>query len=89
MSPPILMHAADLPGIAREAHQCELLRTLKDLQTDSGKNYAIYEDPDFTPATGIVILPSPSVGPAGSTKICDGKLKIGPNIIKVNAYRLA
>jgi hypothetical protein len=84
----ILMHAGDLPGIANEAHQHELLRKLEALQTNMGKNYAIYEDPDFTPASGIVILPFPSVGPAGSTKICDGKLTIGGNLLKVTAYRL-
>jgi hypothetical protein len=89
MSDPFLMHAADLPGIAKEAHQHELLRTLKDLQTDKGKNYAIYTDPDFTPSKAIAILPSPAVGPAGSKKICDGKLKIGANVIKVTAFRLA
>jgi len=84
----ILMHAADLPGIANEAHQHELLRSLEGLQTNMGKNYAIYEDPDFTPAAGIVILPFPSVGPSGSTKICDGKLTIGGNLLQVSAYRL-
>ncbi|TMJ11309.1 MAG: hypothetical protein E6G94_16325 [Alphaproteobacteria bacterium] len=84
----ILMHASNLPGIAKEAHQHELLRTLAGLQTNSGKNYAIYSDPDFTPTAGIVILPFPSVGPAGSTKICDGELTIGGNRVKVTAYRL-
>jgi hypothetical protein len=83
----IRMHAADLPGIANEAHQHELLRTLEDVRTNSGKNYAIYSDPDFTPGSGIVILPFPSVGPAGSTHICDGELTIGGNAIKVAAYR--
>lgn len=84
----ILMHAADLPGIANEAHQHELLRTLSGLQTNSGKNYAIYSDPDFTPTGGIVILPFPSVGPSGGAKICDGKLTIAENMLKVTAYRL-
>ncbi len=86
----IRMHAAVLPGVATEAHQHELLRTLTGLETNSGKNYAVYSDPDFTPAKGIVILPFPSVGPLGSTKICDGKLTIGtpPNALKVSAYRL-
>jgi hypothetical protein len=84
----ILMHAADLPGIATEAHQHELLRTLTGLATNSGKNYAVYDDPDFTPATGLVILPFPSVGPTGSTKLCDGKLTIGGNALQVTAYRI-
>lgn len=83
----ILMHAADLPGVANEAHQHELLRTLTDLRTNSGKNYAIYSDPDFTPNSGIVILPFPSVGPAGSAPICEGELTIGGNLLKVVAYR--
>jgi hypothetical protein len=85
----ILMHAADTAGIANEAHQHELLRTLTDLATNSGKNYAVYSDPDFTPTAGIVILPFPSVGPAGSTKICDGELTIGGSVQKVVAYRSA
>ena len=84
----ILMHAADVPGIAKEAHQHELGRTLSDLRTNEGKNYAIYSDPDFTPATGLSILPFPSVGPANSSKICDGELIIGGNVIKVVVYRV-
>lgn len=83
----ILMHAADLPGISDEAHQHELLRTLSGLETNAGKNYAIYSDPDFTPEAGLVILPFPSVGPTGSSKICDGTLTIGGNMLKVSAYR--
>ena len=88
MSTIILMHAPDLPGTATEAHQHELSRTLEALETNGGKNYAVYSDPDFTPATGLAILPFPSVGPAGSTKICDGHLTIGGQAIKVTAYRL-
>jgi hypothetical protein len=84
----ILMHATDLPGTANEAHQHELSRTLEALETNSGKNYAVYSDPDFTPATGLAILPFPSVGPSGSTRICDGNLTIGDHAIKVTAYRL-
>ncbi|MBS0505507.1 MAG: hypothetical protein JSS55_17260 [Proteobacteria bacterium] len=84
----ILMHGADLPAIATEAHQHELLRTVSGLQTNAGKNYAIYSDPDFTPASGIAILPFPSVGPTGSTKICDGTLAIGGHNLQVTAYRL-
>ena len=83
----ILMHAADLPGIATEAHQHELLRTLNDLRTNSGKNYAIYSDPDFTPNSGLVVLPFPAVGPSGSTPICDGELTIGGNLMKVVVFR--
>lgn len=83
----ILMHAADLPGIADEAHQHELLRTLEDLRTSSGKNYAIYADPAFTPPSGLTILPFPSVGPTGSSKVCDGEVTIGGNEIKVTVYR--
>ena len=85
----ILMHETDLPGIANEAHQHELLRRLEDLRTNAGKNYAIYADPEFTPTSGVVILPFPSVGPAGSTKICDGELVVGGNEMKVVAYRTA
>lgn len=85
----ILMHAGDLPDISNEAHQHELLRTMSALSTNSGKNYAIYNDPDFTPAKGLTILPFPSVGPTGSQKVCDGHLMIGGNILKVAAYRLA
>jgi hypothetical protein len=85
----ILMHARDLPGIADEAHQHELLRTLETVQSNAGKNYAVYSDPAFTPASGLVILPFPSVGPAGSTKICDGKLLVGDNLTKVVVYRKA
>jgi hypothetical protein len=84
----ILLHAGDLPGIAGEAHQFELGRTLEDLETNNGKNYGIYDDPTFTPEGAIAILPFPSVGPAGSTKICDGRLLIDGNIQKVSAYRL-
>lgn len=86
----ILMHTAALPGIATEAHQHELLRTLAGLETNSGKNYAVYSDPDFTPTNAITILPFPSVGPPGSVKICDGKLTVGtpPSALKVTAYRL-
>lgn len=83
----IIMHAADLPGIATEAHQHELLRSVAGLTTNSGKNYAIYLDPDFSPAKGITILPFPSVGPTGSAKICDGSLTIGGNVMQVTAYR--
>lgn len=84
----ILMHASDLPGIASEAHQHELLRTLASLQTNAGKNYAIFDDPQLTPGKGLAILPFPSVGPAGSTKVCDGKLTIADNILQVSVYRV-
>lgn len=84
----ILMHAPDLSGIANEAHQHELLRTLEDLRSNAGKNYAIYADPDFTPSSGLVILPFPSVGPSGSSKVCDGEVTISGNEIKVVVYRL-
>ncbi|WP_077148737.1 hypothetical protein [Sphingopyxis sp. KK2] len=84
----IRMHAADLPGIAEEARRRERLRTLEALETSDGKNYAVYDDPTFSPDGDIVILAFPSVDPAGSSKLCDGHLKIGPNILKVTAYRL-
>jgi hypothetical protein len=85
----IELHKTNLPDLAKEARQVELLRVLKDLQTNGGKNYAIYEDPDFTPDTGIAILPAPAVSPQGATKICDGKLTLAGVPIKVTAFRLA
>ena len=84
----ILMHASDLPSLAEEAHQHELLRTLSGLETNNGKNYAIYNDPEFTPAGKLVILPFPSVGPNNSEKICDGTFTISGNQLKVSAYRV-
>ena len=80
---------ATLDAIARHIYDCELHRTLKGLSTNAGKNYATLNVPAPTPETGIVILPAPAVGPAGSKKICDGKLTIGGQSIKVTAFRLA
>jgi hypothetical protein len=85
----IVLHGHDLPGLATEARNHELLRSLKDLATNSDKNYAVYKDPAFSPDTDLVILPAPAVGPAGSTEICDGVLTVGGQPVKVTAFRLA
>ena len=82
-----------LDEIAANIHAVELMRELKDedgsLSTDAGKNYATLKRPAPSPRKGIKILPAPAVGPAGSTRICDGKLTIGDNEIDVTAFRLA
>lgn len=85
----IVLHATDLPGIAAEIRSYELLRTLAAVQTNQGKNYAIYDDPTFTPGTDLAILPFPSVGPTGSDTVCNGSLTIAGQIVKVTVYRLA
>lgn len=77
-----------LAGIASEARRAELGCSLKDLQTDSGSNYAIFKRGGATPATGLTILPSPAVPPAGATKVCDGTLLQAGVAIGVTAFRL-
>lgn len=83
----LTLEATDLPGMAQEVGSHELRRTLKDLRSDSGKNYAIYRK-SATPGGDIAILPAPSVPPAGGKKLCDGKLKVGANVLDVTAYRV-
>lgn len=79
----------DLDALAKSAHACELMRKLEALDTDSGNNYGGFKKSNRSPQKGIVILAAPAVGPTGSTKICDGKLKIGDHVIDVTAFRLA
>lgn len=83
------LETTTLPAIADEIHNVELAMRLKALLTHGKKNFALHSKPAATPATGIAILPSPAVGPAGSKKICEGKLTIGGNEITVTAFRLA
>lgn len=82
------LESATLPDIADEIHNSELAIALKGLSTEDGKNYAEHTDPADTPDGGIVILPAPAVGPPGSTKICDGRLTVGGQVINVTAFRL-
>jgi len=84
----ILVHGADFPGMAQDIRSKEIRRKLKELSTNDGKNYATVKKSVPTPATGIVILPAPAVGPDGSKKICDGELTVGGQAIKVTAFRL-
>lgn len=85
----IELNGASLDEIATDAHNDELELELKGLSTNAGLNYGHFRDTDDTPTGNIKILPAPSVGPAGSTKICDGKLTIGGTAIDVTAFRLA
>jgi hypothetical protein len=78
-----------LDEIGDNIHEVELRRELSGLSTNDGTNYATLKLDVPTPEKGIKILPSPAVGPADSTKICDGKLKIGDSAIDVTAFRLA
>ena len=78
-----------LPGLSRQVHYNELRRSLKALEVNAGTNYAVYDKSVPTPDKDILILPSPAVGPAGSSKICDGQLLIDGAVIGVTAFRLA
>ena len=83
------LEGTTLPAIADEIHGAELAIRLSRLGTgEGGKNYALHTDPAPTPKKGIVILPSPAVGPANSTKICDGKLTVSGVVMLVTAFRL-
>lgn len=77
-----------LPGMANEAHKLELACSLKALQTADGKNRAVFKRDGTIPDGELAFLPSPAVGPADSTKICDGNLTVGGNAIAVTAFRL-
>ena len=81
-----------LDEIAANVHAVELMRKLKgeegSLSTNGGKNYATLQRPTPSPRKGIKILAAPAVGPAGSNKICDGKLTIDGAAIDVTAFRL-
>lgn len=82
------LETTTLQEIAHETHNVELAMRLKALLTHGKKNFALHSKPTATPATGIVILPAPALGPPGSKKICDGKLTIGGHEITVTAFRL-
>ena len=84
-----VLPGATLPTIAKNARHIELRRRLKDLSTDQGKNYGLYELSVAAPDTSIAILPSPAVAPNGSTTICNGHLTIGGKRIAVTAFRLS
>lgn len=77
-----------LDEIAENVSDFELERKLKALSTNAGTNYATLDVPSPTPTTGITIIASPAVGPAGSTKICDGTLTVDGAEIAVTAFRL-
>lgn len=85
----IVLRKTSLQAMADEAHEHELGRKLKDLGTDGGKNFAVYEDPTRTPKKDIAILASPAVGPTGAKKLFSGRLTVGPNPIDVDCFRVA
>ncbi len=88
----VILKNKTLPGMANEAHKLELACSLKALDTQGGKNRAVFKRDGTTPGGELVFLPSPAVKPPGATKICDGELTIThatlPVKIPVTAFRL-
>ena len=84
----VYLNNKTLEGMAREAHNLELACSLKALQTQDGRNRAVFKRDATFPKGLVEILPSPAVAKPGATKLCDGRLKVGDNVIAVTAFRL-
>tara|TARA_R110001606_G_scaffold74168_1_gene171743 strand:+ start:2107 stop:2511 length:405 start_codon:yes stop_codon:yes gene_type:complete len=85
----IVLQKLSLEDMGKEAHYSELNAKLKALETENGKNYAVFERGMFVPQTSVAILPKPAVPPSGASKICDGELTVADVVIDVEAYRLS
>ena len=85
----VKLQETTLEKMASEVRSYEAGMKLKDLATSAGANYAIYETAFVVPGEGIKIQPKNGMPPQGSTLICDGMLKLVPNAIEVEAFRLA
>ena len=85
----IVLQKPTLEDMGSEAHDAELNAKLKALETDAGRNFAVFERGMFVPEAGISILPSPAVPPDGACKICDGELMVAGEKITVEAFRMS
>lgn len=84
----VYLNNKTLPGMEREARKLEVASSLKALQTQDGRNRAVFARDGSFPKGDIEILPSPAVAKRGATKICDGKLWVGEKVMNVTAFRL-